>query len=144
MTDIPNRRQQDLRLDEFLRVQTEALGKHVKDYHPFGREEVARMVQQQKTNTDAIGVLTGGMEQRSEDISVIRLAMEGVPEQDANGVVIGHIGGMRNDIAEFAYLANGGGGVSVRRGDKWQAFWIGISGTVIAALGFIIAAWISS
>ncbi len=142
MTDIPNRRQQDLQLDEFLKAQTEALGKHVEDYHPFGREEVARMVKQQKMNTESIGALTGDMEKQSTDIAIIRTAMEGVPEHNANGVVIGHVGGMRNDIADLTHLANGGGGFAVKRRDKWHVALTVLGASLITASGFVVSAWI--
>ncbi len=142
MTDIPNRRRQDAKLDEILKAQSDSLTNHVNEYHVASKEEIIRRIGIQDELVESMKQGTADVAKLTKDTAVIRLAMEGVPEHNANGVVIGHIGGMRNDIADLTHLANGGGGFAVKRRDKWHVALTVLGASLITASGFVVSAWI--
>ena len=137
MTD-PNRRSSDPRIDEILENQKT----HVADFHAIDKDEIMRRVKVQDT-------LVADMALGREDIGRILTVIEGTPEINAHGETIGYSGGMRETIGairisvtELNHRGNGGGGFSIRRKDKWQSFWIGVTASIITAAGFVLAAWI--
>jgi len=80
------------------------------------------------------------MEDGKADISRILQVVEGIPDYNANGDIIGYIGGMRNDIADLKHQGNGGGGFSMRARDKAQltAFFTGI----VVVLNYVKEFWL--
>jgi hypothetical protein len=125
VTDEPlDRRRQDSKLDAILEAQIA----HVDEYHAFNKKELLLMVKQHEDNVASVAILTKGMDEGSKDISRLLVVVEGVPDYNANGQIIGYIGGMRNDISELKFQGNGGGGFSLRAKDKAQltAFFTGI------------------
>jgi len=56
--------------------------------------------------------------ENTEVLSHVLIAVQGVPDHDFQGRVIGYHGGIQNDVRELKNRANGGGGFSVTTSSK--------------------------
>jgi hypothetical protein len=91
---------------------TNAIDLHMKDDHyEISKEEV--------------GILLTSFEKIKDEhltnrelLSHIAIAVQGVPEKDFQGHVIGYSGGIQNDVRWLKKRGNGGKGFSVRTRDK--------------------------
>ena len=116
------RHNSDPRIDELLDHQRT----HLEDFHSNMKAgEGAALITEHK-------IMFEGFAPMQKDISRILRTVEGIPDYNARGEVIGSIGGMRKDISELREQANGGGGFPIRVKDKAQL--IGFITFIIIAL----------
>ena len=114
--------------DQKLAAILDALTAHTVEYHSDITPKRARELVQEHE------YMLIGMRDGRRDIARILEVVEGVPDVNAHGTIIGYIGGMRNDIAELKHIANGGGGFSITAKDKRQIVgWVAVVGIAVGA-----------
>ncbi len=114
-----------------------AIDEHVEDRHyDISKEEVGGLINTLQTLEQDRSADHGLLLQMSS-------AIQGEPDKDLGGHIIGYQGGMQNDIRELKHLANGGGpGGRVRTSSKLGTAlittgMIGVVQIVVALIGRI-------
>lgn len=113
---LPNRRQSDAQIESLrqeieVRVESGIAAHFTNDHYNISREKVTQLIESSEQRERE------HMESK-ELLSHISIAVQGVPEKDFQGNLVGYSGGIQSDIAELKDRANGGGGFSTRGRDK--------------------------